>query len=620
MGDEFIRSGWLSGRRFFWLLLLTSLLAVGFSAHAMENQLRDHASPYLRMHADDPVAWQDWDRELLQTAKREGRLIFLSSGYFSCHWCHVMQRESYRDPAIAQLLNTHFIPVKLDRELNPALDGYLIDYLERTQGQAGWPLNIFLTPEGYPLIGATYMPPDTFQALLLRLEAGWSKGPDRMRDLARRVLLEITMQPPLRDKAPISGEQLRSRLVNQALAIGDPMAGGFGDQNKFPMAPQLEALLRLRESPSGGDLDALLTLTLDQMAAQGLRDQVGGGFFRYTVDPSWQLPHFEKMLYTQAQMVRLYLLAASFYQRDDYLEVARDTLDFVLREMRGQNGLFIASFSAIDQAGEEGGYYLWRPESLRALLGDTDAAFAQRFWAIHGSPLLEGGWLPQRGESAQQIALESGSELENVQKRLREIRAKLLLERSRRGLPADDKELAGWNGLLLGALVVADKQLPASLYLDEAGQLANSIRERLWRKGELWRARAGDRPVGQAGLEDYAYLADGLGRLLQARADPELSEWLSQLLEKAWNSFHDARGWRSVERPALPGMGHSRAMRDGALPAASAVLIQTTLRFGSQELQQRAQEALRQARPYLQDEPFWYASHVLLMTAAGPSG
>lgn len=610
------QSGLLAGGKRFWPLLFASLLLLACSVQATENQLRDHASPYLRMHADDPVAWQDWHPELLQRAKQEGRLIFVSSGYFSCHWCHVMQTESYRDAGIAEFLNTHFIPVKIDRELNPALDGYLIDYLERTQGHAGWPLNIFLTPEGYPLIGATYMPPDTFQSLLHRLEAAWSSDPDRMRDLARRVLLEITIEPPLRE-TPITGERLRQRLANQALAIGDPMAGGFGDQNKFPMVPQLEALLRLRDRLTSEDLDALLTLTLDQMAVQGLRDHIGGGFFRYTVDPSWQLPHFEKMLYTQAQMARLYLHAASIYGRQDYLEVARDTLDFVLREMRGEDGMFVASFSAIDEAGEEGGYYLWRPESLRALLGETDAALALRYWAINGSPLLEGGWLPRQGESPQQIALLSGSDLESVQQRLREIRAKLLLERARRGLPTDNKELAGWNGLLLGALAVAHRQLPASLYLDEAEQLANRIRERLWRDGELWRARIGDQPVGQAGLADYAYLADGLARLIQVREKPELRSWLLQLLEKAWDGFHDARGWRSVERPPLPGMGQSKAMRDGALPAASALLIETTLLFGNEGLKAKAEQALQQARPHLQAEPLWYASHVVLTAVVG---
>ncbi len=617
MSDRPLRSGSGSGRRRLWVLLGALLLALGCSAQAAENQLRDHASPYLRMHADDPVAWQDWHPDLLQEAQREGRLIFLSSGYFSCHWCHVMQRESYRDAAIAKFLNTHFLPIKVDRELNPALDGYLIDYLERTQGQAGWPLNIFLTPEGYPLIGATYMPPDAFQALLVRLQAGWSKDPDRMRDLARRVLLEITMEPPRRESIPLGGERLRQRLVNQGLAIGDPMAGGFGDQSKFPMVPQLEALLRVHDGLAGSDLDALLVLTLDQMAAQGLRDHIGGGFFRYTVDPSWQLPHFEKMLYTQAQMTRLYLHAASVYQRPDYLEVARDTLDFVLREMRGPDGMFIASFSAIDETGEEGGYYLWRPESLRALLGEADAAFAQQHWAILGPPLLEGGWLPRQGDSLQQIAFESGSELESVQQRQREIRAKLLLERARRGLPADNKQLAAWNGLLLGALALADRQLPASRYLDEAEQLAKNIHRHLWRDGELWRARAGDQPVGQAGLEDYAYLADGLAQLLQARDDPGLREWLSQLLQKAWAGFHDARGWRSVEVPPLPGMGQSKAIRDGALPAASALLIQTTREFGSEALQGKVKEALQQARPQLQAEPFWYASHAVLMTAGG---
>jgi len=584
-------------------------------AFAYENQLAGHASPYLAMHAEDPVAWQDWDPAILERAQKEGRLIFISSGYFSCHWCHVMQRESYRDSEIAALLNAHFIPVKVDRELDPALDGYLIDYLERTQGQAGWPLNIFLTPQGYPLIGATYLPPERFEALLLRLQSGWENQPDRMRNLARRVLLELTMDKPLRDMPVPTIDQLRRRLVNQALAVGDVMEGGFGDQNKFPMTPQLESLLRLRSVSAGGDIDYLLTLTLDQMAAQGLRDQLGGGFFRYTVDPSWQVPHFEKMLYTQAQLARLYLTAAQAYGRPVYLDVARDTLDFVLREMRGPQGMFISSFSAVDETGDEGAYYLWRGDELQSLLGDADTLIAQWRWALTGPPLLDGGWLPRQGESAAQIAIALEQEEGVVRQRMQAIREKLLQRRSQRSLPADTKELAGWNGLLLGALAVAGEQLDEPVYLDEATRLAGTIKERLWQDGDLWRARADEQPVGRSGLTDYAYLADGLWRLLQVRPDDDLRQWLDQLVETAWGKFYGARGWRSTETAPLPGMGAEKAVRDGALPAGPALLIETSLDVGSEEVKEKARKALKEALPHLAAEPLWFPSYLMLEAA-----
>lgn len=589
------------------LLLPLILFFLALPVGALQNQLKGHASPYLAMHGDDPVAWQDWDPSILESAQKEGKMIFISSGYFSCHWCHVMQRESYSNPEIAALLNKYFIPVKVDRELNPALDAYLIDYVQRTRMHAGWPLNVFLTPEGYPLVGTTYLPPERFAKALQQIHAAWSEQAGEMRDLARKALLELTVERPQRSGPPVSLDDLQQRFVRQALALGDPMEGGFGSQNKFPMGPQLLALLQIRATYPGKDLDRLLTLTLDQIAQQGLRDQLGGGFFRYTVDPSWQVPHFEKMLYTQAQLARVFLLAGKLYQRQDYLEVARDTLDFVLREMRGPQGMFIASFSAVDAAGQEGAYYLWGTDELDTLLGEDDAQLARRYWAMNGSPAIDGGHLPRQGESVEELARSRGEVVDAVKGRIQQIRGKLLEARGQRRLPADTKELAGWNGLLLGALVEAAEQLDEPKYLQEAKRLAGVIRQRLWHGDTLWRARAGDKAIGHASLADYAYLADGVRRLAQVDADPGIREWQQQLTGEAWERFHDARGWRTAEEPPLPGMGSTRASQDGALPAAPAVLMASSL--GGSD--QKKADALTEAMPTLASEPFWYASYLI---------
>ena len=590
-------------------LVLTVLLGVAAPAWSLENQLKGHASPYLAMHGNDPVAWQEWKSSILGLAQKEHKPIFISSGYFSCRWCHVMQRESYSNPKIAALLNRFFIPVKVDRELNPALDAYLIDYLERTRGSAGWPLNIFLTPEGYPLVGTTYMSPERFVQVLTQLKDAWSEQADRMRDLARKGLLELTAEPP-RDagQGDVSMAEVQQRFLRQALALSNPMEGGFGEQNKFPMAPQLLALLRLRAGQPGKDLDHLLLLTLDQMAGQGLRDQLGGGFFRYTVDPAWHVPHFEKMLYSQALLARVYLLAGKQYQRQDYLDVARDTLDFILREMRGPQGMFIASFSAVDDAGHEGAYYLWPAEELDTVLGEADAQLARRHWNMLGPPTTDGGYLPRSGESVLEIAKSTGEDMEALSQRIAQIREKLLEARAQRSLPRDTKELAGWNGLLLGTLAMAGKELDSPAYLQEAGRLADLLREQLWQDGRLWRAREGDRPVGQATLADYTYLADGLQRLLAVKDDPERRRWRQELLRNAWRRFHDVRGWRTAEVSPLPGMGPVKAIQDGALPAAPAVLMATSV---SSEAD-RVTESLRQALPLLADEPFWYASSLFV--------
>ena len=304
------------------------------SPAALANALSDHMSPYLAMHGNDPVDWRDWGETALDEAEESGKLLFISSGYFSCHWCHVMQQESYQDPETAGMLNRWFVSVKIDRELQPALDAWLIEFTETTEGTAGWPLNVFLTPDGYPLIGATYLPRDDFQSLLRKLTAFWESDRDKAiafsRDIVERIRASKKASPAV--KLP-DARQLAKRLIREALTLGDELQGGFGDQNKFPMSPQLHVLLQLQQREPSQALQDFLVLTLDQMAGKGLRDQIAGGFFRYTIDPGWETPHYEKMLYNQAQLASLYLLAADVLNRPEYRGGARDTLDFVRDRM-----------------------------------------------------------------------------------------------------------------------------------------------------------------------------------------------------------------------------------------------------------------------------------------------
>ena len=597
------------------MLRFLVILLLAAPAWAMQNQLKDHASPYLAMHADDPVAWQDWGENALRLAREQDKLLFISSGYFSCHWCHVMQRESYKNPQIAALLNEHFIPVKLDRELHPALDAYLIAYLERTQGQAGWPLNIFLTPEGYPLIGATYLPVDRFTTLLQRLNQTWVDKRDNTRNLARRALLQVIARKVQADVDVLPAIELNQRFVSQALSLGDIMEGGFGDQNKFPMAPQLLALLALRGNTPFEPLDSFLQLTLDQMAQQGLRDHLAGGFYRYTVDPSWQVPHFEKMLYTQAQLARVYLLAGKNYARDDYLQIARETLDFALRDMRGKQGGLIASFSAVDEHGEEGGPYLWHPDDLQVLMGSEDAALVRRYWAMLGPPPFDGGYLPRQGETVEQLAASRKQEPQQLWIYLQELKQKLLDARSQRRLPADTKELAGWNGLMIGSLALGALNLDDAKYGEAAVDLARNMRSRLWRDGRLWRARSGDTPVGETSLSDYAYLAEGLHLLLQWRPDPELAVWRDELVSKAWDTFFSPQGWTLTRKHLIPGMGAKPVETDGALRSAPAVLMAVTHVLGRDEFKERLQHAVKMSTADTQEEPFWHATHMLVRQA-----
>lgn len=596
-------------RIYFRLYLL--LLLLSSPAAALQNQLQDHASPYLAMHGGDPVAWQDWGAAALELARKEDKLLFISSGYFSCHWCHVMQQESYQNNHIAKLLNEHYIPVKLDRELHPALDAYLIDYLETTQGHAGWPLNIFLTPEGYPLIGATYLPTERFGKVLQHMQGAWDKERSKTRNLARRALLKVLAQQHSVDIESVPAQTLRQQLIRQALTIADQMEGGFGEENKFPMEPQLLALLQARGNKPHKALDSWMQLTLNHMASQGLRDQLGGGFYRYTVDPSWQTPHYEKMLYNQAQLSRIYLLAGKLYQHDHYLAVARDTLDFALREMRGPQGGLIASFSAIDEAGNEGGVYLWQRDQLEKILCDAHLALARRYWGLSG--MTEYGYLPRQVESIDQIAQDLGLDATDLADRVERIRQRLLSVRAKRKLPADNKELAAWNGLMISALAIAAGQLEEPRYRAAAESLRDFIQHHLWQGDELWRARQGDKPVGAASLADYVYVAEGMHYLAALTRDAKDAEWRDQLIKAAWRKHYGEHGWRSVEQALLPGMGEQAAQSDGALFSAPAMLIRLSLISWDPAIKGKAADAIRLSRRKAQQEPFWYASHVMAL-------
>ncbi len=352
------------------LTVLTLILSFSVQAKTLQNVLKQHASPYLAMHGNDPVAWQEWNKETVNRAKKEGKLIYVSSGYFSCHWCHVMQRETYQNKHIAKILNTYFIPVKVDREINSALDSRLIDFVERTQGQAGWPLNVFITPDGYPLVGMTYVPTKNFKEILNTLKVKWKEEKSLLENIAKQATNELsTAAVESSDKIQAGlGKEYIQRFLSHANTMTDTMSGGFGQQNKFPLVPQLMVMLTTYENKPEKELKQFLLLTLNKMATQGLNDHLGGGFFRYAVDPLWQIPHFEKMLYDNALLASLYIDAARIFNNEKFALVAKDTLDFMLEVFRSQQGAYIASLSAIDNKGVEGGYYLWQYNELKAIL------------------------------------------------------------------------------------------------------------------------------------------------------------------------------------------------------------------------------------------------------------
>lgn len=598
------------------VILLTLLLPSQTVVAGLANQLTDHPSPYLAMHGSDPVQWQEWGPRTLERARTENKPLFVSSGYFACHWCHVMQQESYSDKSIAALLNTHFIPIKVDRELLPALDGYLINFVESTRGSAGWPLNVFLTPEGYPLLGLTYAPPETFQRLLVRLSSTWKTQSDELVAIARNASEELAgTQAGETPKQSPDPAPLLNKLKAQALGLGDELQGGFGRQNRFPMAPQLSVLLEMQAREPDRRLADFLTLTLNQMASQGLRDLLASGFFRYTVDPDWQIPHFEKMLYNQALHIPLYLRAAEVLEVPAFRTVARETLDFVLRHMSRADGGFISSLSALDERGIEGGGYLWSSGQLKKLLDTQERRLAGLVWGMQDTPNNDGGYLPVASTPLAEAALRL--ELTPAQARilLDRIQAKLMLSRASRGLPRDAKPVAAWNGLMLTALASGVRAFGDD-YRPAADRLRQFLETRLWDGDQLHRSVGEGGWLGEAALDDYVFVARGLMDWVAAGGGSESRKLARRLLAMAWLRFYKD-GWRHGQTSLIPGIPSEPAVPDSPLPSASAMQIDLTLEFVSGErdaaLREQALDALQRGYPVAEQQPFGYAGTVWML-------
>jgi len=589
-----------------------------YSNGELGNTLRGHGSPYLRLHEKDPVAWQQWGPHSVALAKQNNKMMFVSIGYFSCHWCHVMQRESFRDESIAELLNNNFIPVKVDRELDPGLDAYLIDFVQRTRGSAGWPLNVIITPEGYPIVGITYLPKAEFSTVLRQMTQLWQTDPLALKQLALQAAEQIRSDKPLQTFALTknTGSELAARFLQEAMAIADELSGGFGDKSKFPMTPQLNVLLNEYERKPAPNLKAFLELTLDHMATQGLRDHIGGGFYRYTINPTWETPHFEKMLYDNAQLALLYIRAAPLLNRADYAGVGRETLNFMLRELKTVDGAFISSLSAVDNANVEGGYYLWQEAMLKKLLSQPEYDTVYWLWNMSSKPELEAGYLPRHAVPPDEVAKKLNRPIDEVLQLIASAQWKLHQARQQRSIPRDDKQLAGWNGLALQALVAGARQEPSAKYKEAAGQLRDYLVRVLWDGDKLLRAKK-QVSLGDGTLEDYAFAAMGLWQWYLLSGDEKDLQLVKRWVDLAWQLFYDKNGWRLTSRSLLPLSYGEPVIRDAPLPSASSVLIDLSLQLAQRDnnklLQAKAAEALSIGHAQLTQSPFNYPSQIDLL-------
>ena len=607
---------WLVG---FALAGFSNLILASKPDTPLNNQLRGHPAPYLALHGEDPVAWQQWDEQTVARAKRENKILLLSVGYFACHWCHVMQRETYQDEQVAQLLNDSYIPVKIDRELEPALDLRLTQFAQKTIGRAAWPLNVFITPEGYPMHVVLYAPKVHFMRTATQLQTLWEKDPEQIRQLVRTKAEEgFALPSPDLDKSKF--ERIVANSVPSVMARADQLSGGFGEQNKFPWVPQVQFLLNIHQAMPNSELGEFLRLTLDSMNRLGLNDHLSGGFFRYTVDPNWSVPHFEKMLDDNANLAALYLNAAKVFGAEHYRQVAMRTLDFMQRSMMHRQGGMVSSLSAVNEQGEEGAVYLWDDKQLSEVLDADELTLVRALWRLDRPHELPGGNHLRYYESIEQVSTRTGEEVSALKERLLSASTKLLRVREMRELPIDDKRLAGWNGLALHAFALAASQPGMAHYRSTARQLRNYLINHLWDDTQLLRAVLQGKPHGSASLEDYSYVARGLLTWAELTGEPSDFQLVRKVVEQGWSRFFRKNGWFSEDTSLLADPGAVDLMPDRGNPSSASVLISTTLALSRYvdipHYKQLALSALNRGEERLRRFPFWYVSHLSALRLA----
>ncbi len=490
------------------------------------NRLYLSTSPYLKQHAFNPVEWYPWGEEALEKAKKEDKPILVSIGYSSCHWCHVMERESFENDSIAQLMNTYFINIKVDREERPDVDQIYMDAVQAMGLQGGWPLNVFLTPDQKPFYGGTYFPPKNWATLLTNIHAAYVNKRDEINssanDLADALsvseLLKYKLKP---NEVEYSTEYLKAFYTTMAEKF-DTTKGGFNRAPKFPMPVNWKFMLHYSALTNSDTALNQVVRTLDAMADGGIYDQIGGGFSRYSTDSDWLVPHFEKMLYDNGQLVELYAETYKRTGKPRYKEIVYETIEWLSREMMNESGGFYSALDA-DSEGVEGKYYVWNYADVKALLPDTYEPFTD-FYNVSENGNWEGVSILHRTESPEQVAKRHQLTPDALSSLLEEGRNILLKERETRVRPGlDDKILAGWNGIMIGGLVSAYEAFSEPRFLSLAVNNGEFIRKELMRDNKLFRVVPTPDQEIRGYLEDYAFVIDAYLKLYQATFD---SSWL----------------------------------------------------------------------------------------------
>ena len=602
------------------------------------NRLIREKSPYLLLHAHNPVNWYPWGEEAFAKAKRENKPIFLSIGYYTCHWCHVMERESYSDPAIAELINRWFVAIKVDREERPDIDNEYMSFVEATTGSGGWPMNVFLTPALKPFFGGTYFPPDDkyghigLRKLLPRVAEVWSKQHE---DILRSADSIIEKLQQLVNSGVGGGGSLQAALLDktyeQIRQTYDAANSGFGEKGevqRFPRPVVPDFLLRYWVRTGNKDALEMVLNNLRSMAAGGVHDHIGGGFHRYSTDVRWRVPHFEKMLYDQAQLAMLYTEAYQATRDTFYANVARDTLDFALREMRSPEGVF---YSALDADSPlhtdalelgEGVFYVWTSDEIERVLGkETASIFDFRYGVEPGGNVppeqdIEGGLKGKNVlyeiHSLPDTAKQFGKTEAQAAQILNQAMQKLFIQRSRRPRPPrDTKIITSWNGLMISALSRASQALCEPKYLEAANRAKSFLHSHAYRpdSGKLRRRYR----VGSAGidgyLDDYTFLIQGLLDLYEASFDVRLLSWATDLQQTQERLFWDANqgGYFTTTGQDRSILMRTREAYDSVEPSANSVAAMNLLRLwqitAQQKYKDKADKTMAAFGPRLEQRP-----------------
>ncbi|MBI4867005.1 MAG: DUF255 domain-containing protein [Candidatus Wallbacteria bacterium] len=595
-------------------LLLAALCGLLCSPVAAANRLALESSPYLRLHAGNPVDWYPWGPEALERARREDRPIFVSIGYSTCHWCHVMAREVFSDPAIARLMNDWFVNVKVDREERPDLDAVYMLATRALTGSGGWPNSVFLTPDLKPFFAGTYFPPEAkygkpaFPDVLRRLHGTWvGKRPVVLQEAARLEALMRRMQR-LPDGAGGHRGDLLARVTVELAQMYDSEWGGFGGAPKFPSPSLLHALAERHARSGDPEALGMLIGTLERMVRGGIFDQLGGGFHRYATDRMWRVPHFEKMLHDNALLAPLCSAAGKRAGRPDLLEAARRTLDFTLREMTTAEGDFLAALDAQTVQGE-GAFYVWTCAELEETLGKADADFLAPVLGFDGEPSLEGGRYVLHLAGPGPLA-SSGAAGGAARERVAELQARLLAKRERRPRPAaDTKVLTDWSGMMIRGLALVSRDLGEPKYLRAAERAARRLLAGAARAGATCRHVTKDGASAvDAFLDDYAFLAGGLLALHEVTGERAWLTEAGRLVDEADRRLWDGQQKRyrfSAARPDL--LLDAAEPGDLALPSGSSwmarCLVQLARASGEKRWRERARELIDAYGGYLSQSP-----------------